>query len=237
MTKRPLLTRDSKERRVIELHEKGMNIRQIAKRVHMSFGDIGQITRKYSGDEDIVQNTKKFSKHSHALELFRTNHSNLEVAIKVGLTDSETLEEQRQYRRLVNMDEFCEFYDAMKGNLEFYLQMYTELSNAGLTIHDAIEGLRYARWIASMKLEYIDLQNKLQQIRNESFETWKKLQSLKREKYYISSQLGHLKTVTNAKSDEGYIPTPNIDVPFGRARRRKRIHRSFDDFQTGGPAS
>jgi hypothetical protein len=104
-----------KERKVIELYEKGMNIRQIAKRVHLSFGDIGKITRKHSGDESVSPNTKKFSKHSQALELFRTNHSNLEFAIRVGLTDSETEQEQKQYRRLINIDKFCQFYDALKS--------------------------------------------------------------------------------------------------------------------------
>ena len=237
MSKRPLLTRESKERKVIELYEKGLNIRQIAKRVRMSFGDIGKITRKYSGDEGIIQDTKKLNKHSHALELFRTGHSNLEVAIKVGLTDSETLEELRQYRRLLGMDKFCEFYDAMKDELDFYLQIYAELSYAGLTIRDAIEGLGYARRIVPIKLEYIELQNSIQQNRYESFEVWKTLQSLKQERDSISSQLEHLKIVENARSDEHYAVQPNNGEPVFRARRRRRIHRSSDEFQTGGPAS
>jgi transposase len=41
MRRRFPLTREEKERKVIELSDKGMNIRQISKRVHMNFGDIG----------------------------------------------------------------------------------------------------------------------------------------------------------------------------------------------------
>ena len=214
-----------------------MNIREISKRVHMSFGDIGKITRKHSGDEEVSPNTRKFSKHSQALELFRTNHSNLEVAIRVGLTDSETEEEQKQYRRLINMDKFCEFYDAMKGDLEYYLHLYSELRIANLTVHQAIEGLRYAQSIASMKLEYANLQNNLRQMRLESFEVWKRLQMLKQEEHNISNQLESPKGIDNPNWSETYFPEPN-NTSFARARRRRRrIHTSFDDFKTDSSAS
>lgn len=40
------LTRDEKERKVKELYERGVNIRDISKRVHMSFGDSSEILVK-----------------------------------------------------------------------------------------------------------------------------------------------------------------------------------------------
>lgn len=69
MRKRIPLTRAEKERKVIGLFEKGMNIREIAKRAHMSFTDIGNTTRKHSGDDGLAR-SKKYSKHSQALQLF-----------------------------------------------------------------------------------------------------------------------------------------------------------------------
>ena len=80
------------------------------------------------------------------------------------------------------MDKFCEFYDVMKDELESYMQLYDEIKNANLTVRDSIEGLKYARWLESMKYEYGILQYRLQQMRSESFHVWQRLQGLKQEK-------------------------------------------------------
>ena len=47
--KKVYLTKEKKERNVIELLQKGANIREISRRVRMSFTDIGKISRKVSG--------------------------------------------------------------------------------------------------------------------------------------------------------------------------------------------
>lgn len=159
------MTREDKERKVIELTEKGMNIRNIAKRVHMSFGDIGQITRRHSGDERGTQKSTKLSKHSQALELFNNGESILRVAMNLGLSDLEAMEEQKQYRRLIADDRFCDVYDAISNNLEFHLSLYAELTNANLTAKDAIEGISYARQLNLMRMEHGWLQNDLPQLR------------------------------------------------------------------------
>jgi hypothetical protein len=216
------LTKEEKERRIIELLQKGANIREISKRVRMSFTDIGKISRKVSGYPEPAERSAVYSKHSQALELFRTGHSNLQVAIKVGLSDYETIEKQKQFRRLINMDKFCEFYDVMKDDLESYLQLYDELNNTNLTVRDTIEGLKYARWLESMKFEYGILQNRLQQMRDESFHVWLKLQGLKQEKDFVSNELCSLKVMTNNYSNEKYLPErPNEDISFVSRRRRR----------------
>jgi hypothetical protein len=190
--KKVYLTKEEKERKVIELLQKGANIREISKRVRMSFTDIGKISRKASGYPEPAERLAVYSKHSQALELFRTGHSNLQVAIKVGLSDYETIEKQKQFRRLINMDKFCEFYDVMKDDLASYLQLCDQLKNANLTVRDAIEGLAYARWLESMKFEYGNLQNRLQQMRDESLHVWQTLQRLKQEKFFVSNELRSL---------------------------------------------
>lgn len=51
-----VLTRSEKEELVKQLYEEGKTYREIAKEVHMSFGPIGKIVRKVTGDS---------SKHSN----------------------------------------------------------------------------------------------------------------------------------------------------------------------------
>jgi hypothetical protein len=101
-----------------------------------------------------------------------------------------------------------------------------------MTIFDAIEGLKYTRSIAAMKFEYANLQNKLRQTRFESFEVWKSLQVMKQEKHELSSQLDSLRLMSNNGT---HLPEPNIPMSLLRARRRKRIRKSSDQFEPDGP--
>jgi hypothetical protein len=96
------------------------------------------------------------------LELIQREDTNLGIAIKLGLTASETIEEHKQYMQLMGDDKFCELYDEMKGDLESHLLLYQELKMEGLSARDAIEGLRYARQLNQMNFEYNRLLNDLE---------------------------------------------------------------------------
>jgi len=219
--KKVYLTKEEKERKVIELLQKGANIREISKRVHMSFNDIGKISRKVSGYPEVAERSVSFSKHSKALDMFRNGHSNLEVAIEVGLTDNETIEKQNQFRRLINMDRFCEFYDAMKDDLDYYLQLHRQLNYENINVCDAIEGIKSARELVWMKFEYGNLQKRLQQMRYDSFNVWRKLQSLKQEKDVVENELSVLNTMRNNDFNDKYVSEPS-NPKFSFARRRRR---------------
>jgi len=234
MTKKIPLTKEEKERKVVELYEKGMNIRDISKRVRMSFSDISQITRKHSGDEYSIEKSKKYSKHSQALELFRRGESNLGVAINLGLTDFETIEEHKQYRRLIDNDKFCELYDRKEGELESLLLLYDELRNANLSARDAIEGVTYARKLNSMKLEYNALFNERQRLKEENYCAWNLLQALKQEKNSVSLKLEVMKEAKDAvwNGIDATIQRSQEVSPHMRIRRRRiRRQHPFDMFQ------
>ncbi|HET7344985.1 MAG TPA: hypothetical protein VFJ05_03830 [Nitrososphaeraceae archaeon] len=47
-----MLSRTEKEQRVIDLYQQNKTVREIAQDVHMSFGDIGSIIRKFTGLQD-----------------------------------------------------------------------------------------------------------------------------------------------------------------------------------------
>jgi hypothetical protein len=225
MRRRFPLTREEKERKVIELSDKGMNIRQISKRVHMNFGDIGEITRKYSGDEYGIERSKKYSKHSQALELFQRGDTNLGIAIKLGLTYSETIEEHKQYMQLIGSDKFCEIYDEMKGDLESHISLYQELKMAGLSARDAIEGVRYARQLNLMKFEYYRLLNDLVRVKQEFYSVSYELEALKQEKSSLRNQVEVLKEMKDAIWNKmGILPRPEELSQTVRFRRRRFRH-------------
>lgn len=205
MVKKFPLSKEEKERKVVELYEKGMNIRDISKRVRMSFTDIGQITKKLSGDDEYsIEKSKKYSKHSQALELFRRGEPNLSVGIKLGLSDSETIEEYKQYMRLIGNDRFCELYNRNKGELESVLLLHDQLKNANLSARDAIEGVTYARKLNSIKLECKALLNQAQRLKHDNYYRWNLLQSLNQDINSASSELEVLKEGKDAVLNELY---------------------------------
>jgi hypothetical protein len=78
-----LLNKKEKEQLVIDLHQQGKTVREIAQQVHMSFKDIGTIIRKVDGrDDDVDANdlTNK-SKSTRALFLFLNGKTPIDVAI------------------------------------------------------------------------------------------------------------------------------------------------------------
>lgn len=227
------LTRDEKERKVKELYDRGVNIRDISKRVHMSFGDIGQITRKHSGDEYSIKRSKKYSKLSQALELFQKGASNLEVAIKVGLTDSETIEAQKQYKRLIHADKFCELYDQMEGNLEHYLFLNQELKNVNVGVQDAIEGLAYARRLDEMKIEYNRLQNDLQLKNQVIYHSLQEEKALKNQIYSLRSQVQVLNESKTRIWNKIEGKQPNQEGRSTKRRRRRVTPKESYDIVSG----
>jgi hypothetical protein len=129
-----------------------MNNRDCAKRAHLSFTDISDITRKHSGDDGLAS-SKKYSQHSQSLQLFQRGYSKLEVAIELELTDSEIIEEYKQFMVLNEFDGLGEFYDQTAGNMGSYLLFYKELKLDGISIRDAIEGVKLAQQLNQLKIK------------------------------------------------------------------------------------
>ena len=78
------MIRVEKENLVLKLYRQGKTIREIAKIVHMSFGDISSIIRRETG-EDEEQNRIRMSKASQALNLFEQGNTPVQVAIKLDM--------------------------------------------------------------------------------------------------------------------------------------------------------
>ena len=93
------LNKFEKEKRVIELHNQGKTIRDIAKEVHMSFRDISKIIKSYDKkirlygtkeeeQENILSSqntTTKHSKQNQAYRLFLNGKTPVQVAMDLNL--------------------------------------------------------------------------------------------------------------------------------------------------------
>ena len=90
------MNRQEKEKRVLEQYKGDKTIREIAKIVHMSFGDISSIIRRETG-EDEEQNRIRMSKASQALNLFEQGNTPVQVAIKLDMQISEVDRMYKEY--------------------------------------------------------------------------------------------------------------------------------------------
>ena len=108
-----MLSREEKKKRVIEMHKKEKTIRQIAKAVHLSFSEIGQIIEKEEFGEEQIQPTLQQSKYTQALQLFDSGKGLFEVAVELHLTYDEVLMIYKDYLKLKNHDTLNNIYNTL----------------------------------------------------------------------------------------------------------------------------
>jgi transposase len=121
-----VLTRQEKERLVIELYNQGKTIREISKKCHISFRDIGALVRKASGEKEESQDKEQslLSPSSQAYKLFSEGRTLIEVAIALNLTESETTKYYEEYLNLKQMYDLQMVYEELGGDIVHFLELY-----------------------------------------------------------------------------------------------------------------
>src|SRR5689334_21974104 len=153
------MTRDQKERYVLDLYQQGNTIRQIAQLAHMSFGDIGTITKKHKKEmereneppKERTYNRPK-SKVTQAIKLFSEGKTLVDVAIALDLPPDKVQEMHRQFLQLNNMDKLVRVFDEMQDYLPSLLEFFRLVVNRGLNPNDVINAVRI---IITGRLEYL----------------------------------------------------------------------------------
>ena len=92
-----ILTRQQRERLVLDLYNQGKNTREIAQEVRMSFSAIGAILKKAEREnETSKEQTDKMSQAAQAYELFSDGKSPVDVAIALNLRQTEVTDFYRE---------------------------------------------------------------------------------------------------------------------------------------------
>lgn len=182
-----VLTRSEKEELVTQLYEEGKTIREIAKEVHMSFGPIGKIIRKVTGDSSDDKPTK--SKETEALKLFQEGKTPVEVAIILGISPDETEDLYLGYLRLKNLHQFVLIYKEMKYHLPSLIKFFKHLKSAGIKEEDATDLIKEARQIPFLRNTFLDLTNANANLEKQGREMMSELTSIRNE---VDRQEGYL---------------------------------------------
>jgi transposase len=182
-----VLTRSEKEELVKQLYEEGKTIREIAKAVHMSFGPIGNIIRKVTGDSSDDKPT--MSKETEALKLFQEGKTSVQVAIILDISSDETEDLYLGYLRLKNLHQLVLIYKELKYKLPSFIKFFKHLRIAGVKEEDAADVIREAKQIPFLRNTFWDLTNANTNLEEQRKEMMYELISIRNE---VDRQVGYL---------------------------------------------
>jgi chromosome segregation ATPase len=169
------LNKKEKQQLVVDLHQQGKTIREIARQVHMSFKDIGSIIREIESlDDDVDTNDlSNKTKSTKALHLFLNGKKPIDVAIELDLPAGEVHNMLEEFWALNQLYEVAFLYNEIKNYLPSFLKLYHYLKDRRMLSEKHISKfLRYADH------DLPELTDRMQRLTNDIIDLeWKKKQS------------------------------------------------------------
>jgi hypothetical protein len=165
-----VLDKRDKKQLVIELYRQNKTIREIARQVHMSFGDIGRIIRTINSGDDNINCCSSSSKSTKALWMFKNGKKPIEVAIELDMSASEVEELQQEFWALNQLHELGFLFNEIKFYLPSFIKLFNLLKRNKMLGDGYIsKSLRYANY------DLPTLENKIQNLTGDVIELeWKK---------------------------------------------------------------
>jgi hypothetical protein len=155
-----ILTRQERERLVLELYNQGKTYREISKEARISPRDIGAILNKVieekAEEEGIKQqdniNSKnhnqeheqRLSLSSQTYKLFSDRKTPLQVAIALNLRESEATKFYKEFWRLKQLHNLNMVYEEVEGDIEPFLKLHRLSKAAGMSAQHVINLLELA---------------------------------------------------------------------------------------------
>jgi transposase len=147
-----ILTRQERERLVLDLYNQGKTIREIAKEARMSFRDIGVILNKAVKEkktegikqQDGAENNQNQEQEQHlslsaqAYKLFSDRKTPLEVAVALNLRESEVTKFYKEYWKLKQLHNLNMVYEELRGDIEPFLKLYKLAKRKGMGLKQVV---------------------------------------------------------------------------------------------------
>jgi hypothetical protein len=150
-----MLTRQERERLVLDLYNQGKTYREISKEARISPRDIGIILNKAievktegSKEQDDAEKNRQEEQHlslsTQAYKLFSDRKTPLEVAIALNLRESEATKFYREYWKLKQLHKLNMVYEETKGDIEPFLTLYKLAKRKGIGVRHVVDILAIA---------------------------------------------------------------------------------------------
>ena len=146
-----ILTRQEKERLVIEHYNQGKTYREISKEARISPRDIGVILNKIveekteglKEEQDNIESEKnqeqRLSLFTQAYKLFSESKTPLEVSIELNLRESEATKFCREYWKLKQLHNLNVVYEEIKDGIEPFLRLYKLAKAKGFGVKQVVD--------------------------------------------------------------------------------------------------
>jgi hypothetical protein len=132
------MTRQDRQKLVLDLYKQGKSIREIAQEARMSFRDIGSILNKADEaqrkeqQQDIYENVsdknhqqeQQLSLSTQAYKLFSEGKTPIEVAVALNAKESEITRFYKEYWKLNQMHDLKMVYVELKGDIIPFFKLY-----------------------------------------------------------------------------------------------------------------
>jgi transposase len=150
-----IMTRQERERLVLDLYNQGNTIREIAKQARMSFRDIGVILNRIIEENteakgQQVNNTdteknreQQLSLSTQAYQLF-LNKTPIEAAIELNLRELEATEFYKEYSKLKQLYNLNMVYEEIKDDIEYFVKLYKSSKAKRMGVQQVIDVLAIA---------------------------------------------------------------------------------------------
>jgi hypothetical protein len=163
-----ILTKQEREKLVIELYNQGKTYREISKEVRISPRDIGVILNKgieekaeeeggikqeeggikQEDDNNVKEYKKQEQQHlslaAQAYKLFSDRKTPLQVAIELNLGESEVTKFYKEYWKLKQLHNLNTVYEELRGDVEPFLKLYRLSKRKGMGVKQVVDILAIA---------------------------------------------------------------------------------------------
>jgi DNA-binding transcriptional MerR regulator len=130
-----VLTRDEKERLVLDLYNRRTSIREIAREAGMSFRDIGRIIDKEEKKKEAMEGqVQQITQSTQAYKLFSEGSTPEEVAIALNLRQPQVTELYTEHWRLKGLYMLDQIYEEIKDDIGSFVNMYRLAKAAGMNV-------------------------------------------------------------------------------------------------------
>jgi predicted DNA-binding protein YlxM (UPF0122 family) len=123
------IRREEKEKHVLDFHyNKGYTYRDIAKELRMSPNQITEIIKRHEEKDNAIANKKKhLSLSSKAYKMFSEGRTNVYVAIKLDIPQTQVSQFRLEYWKLTGQDKLATLYTMIEGRIFSLSKLYQEL--------------------------------------------------------------------------------------------------------------
>lgn len=140
-----VLTRDEKEKLVLDLYNRRTSIRDIAREAGMSFRDIARIIDKKEKEKEAREGqVQQITQSTQAYKLFSKGKSPVQVAIELNIRASEAIIFQREYWDLEGLHNLNRIYEEIKVDTWHFVNLCKSVKSAGMGVQHVFKLLEIA---------------------------------------------------------------------------------------------